>query len=443
MPNRREFIARTSSAVIGAACLSSSALAVTRSSVLNRQGLRIKSLALRDETIRRYTSVSGDNWHMTWGRDDLQYAGLCDGYGDFEPTRGMYNSRLISVEGSAEQAKFRDVPGYPVLLLPRPRAKETRYYNFGVIAVDGKLYQLLSTWPVPLTDPSPEWRFVGVKLIYSTDNGNTWRNQDGSTPVTWESPGNRSRDTTMLFYEEPQDTFSLVSILQMGKDYADNRDGYVYMYSPNGSTEGTMNQLVMLRVRKEQILNRNAYEYFAGMSLKGEAKWDRSLAGRAIVHTFPSGWVNKSLHPWAWLPSVTYNAPLGLYTMANWATGRGPASDFEWFAKPSYLGFWVARNPWGPWVQIYESTSWTPGSDAAARCYSPVIAPKWIGPDGKSFWLVWTDFQQKLSEHQVSRREEEIKRLNRDEKLRAEADLWRANRPYYSFNVQRVDINWA
>jgi hypothetical protein len=37
--------------------------------------------------------------------------------------------------------------------------------------------------------------------------------------------------------------------------------------------------------------------------------------------------------------------------------------------------------------------------------------PKWIAADGKSFWLVWTDFQ-----------------------------FIGANRPYYSFNTQKVEL---
>ena len=41
------------------------------------------------------------------------------------------------------------------------------------------------------------------------------------------------------------------------------------IYAPNGNTEGTMNELVMLRVAKAQILNRKAYEYFAGRRSDG------------------------------------------------------------------------------------------------------------------------------------------------------------------------------
>ena len=69
--------------------------------------------------------------------------------------------------------------------------------------------------------------------------------------------------------------------------------------------------------------------------------------------------------------------------MVNW--GMGCDSDGKWFGKPSYLGFWIAAYPWGPWNQVYEETAWAPEGDSAARAYQPQIIPKWIAKDGKSF----------------------------------------------------------
>src|SRR5690606_32770431 len=110
------------------------------------------------------------------------------------------------------------------------------------------------------------------------------------------------------------------------------------------------------------------------------------------IHTFPSGWVNSSVHPMSWLPCVVYNAALGLYMMTSW--GNGADANGMWFKKPSYFGIWIGRTPWGPWSQIHEETAWLPGGDPQALAYAPQIAPKWIAKDGKSFWLVWTDLQK-------------------------------------------------
>lgn len=404
----------------------------------------VRSAVLRDETLIRHGG-NGDNWHMSWAADDRQYLSQCDGYGWSERPRGMYNSRLLTISGGPREAAFREVSGYPECM---PGFDAPRYYGFGTLALDGNIYQFLSTWNKPIGFPIDfgrlkprELRFVGAKLIYSPDNGRTWCNQDGSTPVVWEPWDRRSRDS-MVFFEEDQEAFSQLSILQMGKNYEQNRDGYVYIYGTNGNTEGTMNQLVMLRVPKGEIRNRGAYEYFAGWH-GAEARWTRDILSRSVVHTFPRGWVNTLVHPFAWQPSVVFNAPLGLYLMANW--GMATDSIGMWFGKPSYLGFWVAPQPWGPWTQVHENTAWTPNGDARARAFAPQIAPKWIAPDGKSFWLVWSDFQANGQDEFdlffTSELKEKYHRMQMsEEEWRRVAAMMRKNRPFYAFNIQRVDL---
>jgi hypothetical protein len=364
---------------------------------------RIKSLRRVDDTIRRFGG-EGDNWHMSWAADDRVYVSLCDGHGFPGMPQANYNSRMYVIGGSPPDLRFEYLATYPELVNSGP-GKLFRYYNFGTLALGGRLYQFLSTPRVPFNEPAP--RFVGAKLIYSPDNGKTWRNQDGSSPVRWEKWEDRSKQN-MAFFEEDGDAFSLITILQMGKDYQYNTDGFVYLYSPNGNTEGTMNQLVLARVPKDRIPERKAYEFYAG-GQGDKAKWSPRVEDRAVVHTFPAGWVNQHVHPYAWHPSVVYYAATKQYLMANW--GMGTDAGGNWFGKPSYLGFWTAPDPWGPWTQVHEETAWTPGGDTAARCYQPQIGPKWIAPDGKSFWLVWTDFQVKDGK-----------------------------RPYYAFNAQRVDV---
>jgi len=302
-----------------------------------------------------------------------------------------------------------------------------RYYGFATLALETHIYQYLSTPKLATGRESGDWngeRFVGAKLIYSPDNGRTWFNQDGSTPVVWEDWSERSR-RNMIFYEESQYAFSLLTALQMGRGYEHNRDGFVYLYAPNGTRDGSMNELVMCRVPRRRILDRGSYMFFGGLLPSGKARWVRDIEARAVVHTFPRGWVNNDAvgHPYAWHPSVVYNAPADLYMMANWGMGCSPNGD--WFGKPSYLGLWVSRTPWGPWKQIYEETAWLPGNDQAARAYQPQIAPKWIAENGKSFWLVWTDVQPGSSSEAPTE-------FNASSKTLA--------MPYYAFNLQRVDL---
>jgi len=380
---------------------------------------KITGIRRMEETILPVTG-QGDNWYMTWASDDKQYAGLCDGTGfkDLPDYTGIYyNSKLLAISGNPPDHTFESVPGYPDLesISPRqvPGSRDySRYYGFAIIAVDGAIYQLLSTPKVPF---GPEGNaFIGAKLIYSPNNGVTWYNQDGSTPVVYEKWEDRNKEN-MAFFFEPDESFALSSFLQMGKNYEDNTDGYVYLYATNGNVDGKMNQLVMLRVKKDKIRVRSEYEYFVSLNSDGTANWSKDINNRGVVCQFPEGWVNYNIspghsgHPYAWQPSVAYNNPLGVYMMANWGIGVG--SDGDWFGKPSYLGFWTAPQPWGPWTQVYEEEAWTTAGDVNARCYQPYIAPKWIADDGKSFWMVWTDFR-KVGD----------------------------TRPYYAFNCQKVEI---
>lgn len=458
MTTRRDFLVKTAavgiSAAVSAPTARGSAANVFAKNSGSIEGLRIKSAIRRDDTIRRYAGT-GDCWHMSWAMDDMQYVSLCDGFGFTGQSRFAYNCRMFSIEGRPENSRFHDLPGYPQLAYyPSQKLAHTRYYPFGTLAIDGRLYQFMSTFNRGLvhgdmTDDmvkvgrSNPLRFTGVKLIYSPDNGRTWCNQNGSTPVVWEDWNHRSRDT-MVFLNEPNEAFSLLSVLQMGKNYEHNRDGYVYVYSPNGNVDGLMNELVMLRAPKGKLLDRSTYEYFAGLQ-RTEAKWSREIAARQPAHTFPRGWVSTFLHPYAWLPSVAYNAALGVYLMSNWGVSTGAAG--EWFAKPSYLGIWVARQPWGPWTQIHEETAWMPEGETMARCFQPQIAPKWIAPDGKSFWLVWTDLQRKGDLALYKKLSEPLSKKSFDDFTPADwalkYELSRQFVPYYSFNTQRVDLTLA
>jgi hypothetical protein len=136
---------------------------------------------------------------------------------------------------------------------------------------------------------------MGSKLIWSPDGGNNWCNQDGSSPVVWESWEARSR-ATMVFFEETQDAFSLLTLLQMGRGYEHNRDGSVYVYSPNGSGDGTMNELVMFRVPRRHVRDRRAYEFFAGFAAVAApvGRWI-STSARPCARLLAAGSIGQSI----------------------------------------------------------------------------------------------------------------------------------------------------
>ena len=393
----------------------------------------------REDMILRLGGV-GDGYKMTWAADDRHYFGVNDGSGWLQPPRKFYNSHMWKVSGGPADASFADVAAYPDLdKMTRPDDAPS-YYGHGTLAVDGKLYQFLSTLDRRTETPRC---WTGAKLIQSPDLGRTWKNQDGTTPVTWEDWNEQKRG--LAFFEEPQGAFSLISLLQMGRDYALNRDGYVYLYSPNGSIDGQMNELVMARVPKGRVTDRAAYSFFAGQRA-GAPRWTRDITKRRPVHRFPKGWVNNAnlfegdLVVEAWLPSVTFVEALNLYLMA--ASGTGCAPDGTEFGKPSYLGLWAAPSPWGPWTQFHEETAWTPANDTAACAYAPQIVPGWIAKDGRSFWLGWADLQgmRDFTRDRAMLGAALQKARDVHERTAVAADFHRRKLPYYALNTQRVDL---
>lgn len=443
MLNRREFIKRASAIGVGVATGAEIALASGDVQLMlgKSYGIHgIKSVVRQDATIRRLGGL-GDGYKITWAGDDRQYFGVNDGAGWLVKPIRFYNSRLWTVAGDPHNVSFDEVAGYPELdKMTRPEEAPS-YYGHGTLAVRDRIYQFLSTLDTAVDRPR---HWIGAKLIYSPDKGVTWYNQDGSSPVIWEDWEQQSE--RLVFIQEPQGCFSLCSILQMGRNYSANRDGYIYVYAPNGSVDGQMNELVMFRVPIGRMLDRKAYEYFGGYRGSGGARWVKDIDAREVMHTFPRGWVNyTNLFPGdlvveSWSPSVVYNEPLDLYLMTS--SGIGVAPDGTEFGKPSYLGFWVSSTPWGPWEQIYEETAWKPGNDTDARAYAPQIAPKWIAEDGRSFWLLWADLQGMGSfTRDRSVLAESLQRAdNLEERTAVIAEFHRRKLPYYAFNTQRVDL---
>lgn len=442
MSNRRDILKQICALGVGVtAPLIQTACSMAASPHKSSAGVRIRSASRRDDTILKLGGI-GDGYKMSWNAAGSQYVVVNDGPGWATPPENFYNTRLWTIDGAPEAAAFHDVNGYPELNRAARPDNATHYYGHGVLAVKGRVYHFSSTLDQAEDHPR---HWTGSKLIYSDDNGVTWRNQNGSTPVVWEDWKEQSRDS-LAFFNEPDGCFSMLSILQMGQDYSANRDGYIYVYGLNGNVDGLMNQLVMYRVAIAKMLDRTSYEFFAGFGRDGPAQWSKDIAARKPVHEFPRGYVNyKNLFPGdlvveTWLPSVVYNEPLGLYMMAS--AGIRPDDDGTEYGKASYLGFWVSETPWGPWRQVHKEAAWTPGGDPAARAYSPQISPKWIAADGKSFWLVWTDIKgiREFGRDEALMEAAMAKAKTVAERAAVDVDFISRYMPGFSFSAQRVDL---
>ncbi len=441
MSNRRNVLKQILAAGGSSVPLFHATSSAAATSGTKAENVGIRMIVRRDDPILKLGGI-GDGYKMSWGASDQQYIVVNDGPGWAAPAESFFNTRLWTVDGAPKDSRFREVEGYPDLNRGTRPEDAPNYYGHGLLAVQGRIYQFLSTLDRAKDRPR---HWSGSKLIYSDDSGRSWHNQDGSTPVVWENWGEQSRKR-FVFFSEPNSCFSLLSVLQMGRDYQENRDGYIYVYGLNGNVDGLMNELVMFRVAIGKMLDRTSYEFFAGLQTSGAARWAKDIAARKPVHRFPRGWVNSTnlvpddLVVESWSPSVVYNQALGLYMMSS--AGIGCAPDGTEFGKPSYLGFWVSKTPWGPWRRVHEETAWMPAGDAASRAYAPQIAPKWISPDGKSFWLVWADLKgiREFGRDETLMEAALAKAKTPQQRNATEVDFIRRYMPGFSCSTQRVDL---
>ena len=155
---------------------------------------------------------------------------------------------------------------------------------------------------------------------------------------------------------------------------------------------------MLARAPKERLGARAAWTYFCGYQ-HGKARWCPELGDRQPVHIFPDKSDDGNRFGWySWLPSVVWNEGLGLFIMANGGTyaGRGmTGSDEDYYdawmhTETGSLGFWFARQPYGPWREFYYTDYWTVDSPQN-RTYQPKLSPKWIDASRQQMVLIWSD----------------------------------------------------
>jgi hypothetical protein len=258
--------------------------------------------------------------------------------------------------------------------------------------------------------PGENWSgpFRGVKMLRSNDAGNTWYriNSLGEERFLdpWDDTAREDISPSEMFFMEESGRirhegmaypFSFCAFVQNGQANSAAQDDYIYIYSPEGSQTS---QLLLARVKKDEIEKRNRWEYFAAWE-KNEPIWTKDLDERGVIHEFPEKNDMGEYFGWySWLPSVVWNEGLGLYIMVNGGTygGRGLTDSLQdyyasWMhTKTGSLGFWYAEKPYGPWNQFFYTDYWTV-DDENNRTYQPKLSPKWISEDGTNMVLIWSD----------------------------------------------------
>jgi len=211
-----------------------------------------------------------------------------------------------------------------------------------MLSVDGVLYAWLNTQ----NGSDPDFR-----LAWSNDMGATW------SQANWAYRGS---------------DFGEITFLNFGKDYANARDGYVYSYAVKRPFPRTTIELA--RVPKQQITDRNAYEFFAGLDVSGNPKWTSDITARKPVFEDTSG---------IGIASVSYNAGIGRYLLTT-------AHALDATYGLDNLGIFDSPTPWGPWTTAAYYETWGNFPSRWLAYYIPTKTPNWMSQDGTTIHLLFS-----------------------------------------------------
>ncbi len=286
-----------------------------------------------------------DLWPMTWAADDNLYTAWGDGGGFGGTNReGRVSLGFARIIGSPPHLTAVNVWGGKAAENPA---------TFGgkvgdLLAVDGVLYALGGVWPGPAGVSKSESPHE-CRLLWSHDLGKSWHY------ASW------------TFADVTTTTFAPSSFLHFGKDYAGARDRFVYLYGGKPWWAGTGHDIYLVRVPREQIKRREAYEFFAGLDAAASPTWTTDEAQRKPVFTDPN-----SVSSWR----VVYHPGLRRYLMAVSHGGVGQ------------LGIFDAPEPWGPWTTVAYDEDW--GRFGRGEALNYVFPTKWMSADGTTLWMVFS-----------------------------------------------------
>ncbi len=306
----------------------------------------IRGLEL-DWSTFKHLAPGSDNWQLTWAADDNQYTVWGDG-GGFGGTNevGRVSLGVARIEGPKEN--FRGVNVYGGANCEAQA--EITGKSYGILAIGNKLYM----WVGP---GSGGESFKEARLYESRDYGHTWKGAD------WAF--------------SPELRFGMPTFCQFGKGYDGARDGYVYIYVPRLpkvlAEWGIQKpgKIDLLRVPKDKLMDRSAYEAYAGKGWPGKVKWSKDLSKRRAVFEDASG-----VGPHC---SVSYNAGLKRYLLATEHTESHKGN----------LGVYEAPEPWGPWHTVAYWTNFAPPGHEATLFYMN-FSNKWCSKDGRKVVVVLT-----------------------------------------------------
>ncbi len=297
-----------------------------------------------DWSTHQRDAEGSDNWAITWGGDDKQYATWGDGWG-FNESGSKQSLGVSSISGASSSWTGTDLWSLPTAGSPGGK-------SYGILSVDGVLFM----WVGP---GSGTTSYDEARIYKSSNHGVTWEQADWSFTKT--------------------QGLIMPTFLNFGNDYSGARDGYVYAYfirlQGNPSQLGVMvpGMIDLARVPKDQIMSQGAWEFFAGFS-NSQPTWSTDPTNRQPVFEDSNGV--------GWNLSVSYSAPLGRYILST-----EHAATFE-----GRLGMFEAPEPWGPWTTIHyaEQDGQFGNGQIDTTAFYWNFSNKWLNSDGKNFVMVFS-----------------------------------------------------
>ena len=296
----------------------------------------VSSIEWDDKSKITRKAKGSDNWPITWADDDSLYTAYGDGYGFKPKISEKLSMGFARIAGTAEDFLGENI-----------RSGDEQYgdgrsgkKSSGMLMVDGILYM----WVRNANKKGEQ-----SQLAWSINHAKTW---------TW---------STWKFKEFGYCTFN-----NFGKNYEGARDNYVYTVThdhPNAYERA--DRFILMRVPKDQIRNRDAYEFFKRLDTDGNPVWTSDITQRGAVFT-ELGRCHRS--------GISYNAPLKRYMW--WQAKYPKGVDGR---SAGMFAIFDAPEPWGPWTTVYYTDNWDVGAGETGS-----FPPKWMTKDGKTMHLVFS-----------------------------------------------------
>lgn len=282
-----------------------------------------------------------DNWPLTWADDDSLYTAYGDGYG-FDPKvpekLGLGFARVVDGPENFMGENIRSNG-------ENKGSGRSGKKGSGILMVDGVLY---------------------IWLFHADNKG-------GQCQLAWS----QDRAKTWTFCDWKFQEFGLCTFINYGRDYSGARDNYIYTVTHDGSmADGPADRMILMRVPKNSIRDRGAYEFFGKLDSNGNPLWYYDIQEREAVFQHKDSCLRSG---------ITYNAALKRYLWWQHIPNKSGHKDRGDTRFSGGFGIYDSPEPWGPWTTAYFTEKWDVGPGERAE-----FPTKWMSEDGKMCYLVFS-----------------------------------------------------